>query len=188
MASTKNTSTTRTPSGYRLIRVVIASYFVMVSTGFVSGTNAIPLADTVMPHGLATLVGSSALFILGVLVLTGVWLRPAVLVLAAIILSSATIQNFGSTATAIPGDFWRELTLISTLLLTTMRSPNTFLGSLFGGSLFGFSGNDDTVSPRRVALVRPSKATRLPVAPTHPPLFNRVNNIFLDDSADSLAT
>ncbi len=190
MSSAPLSKNSNYPSGYHLIRVLIASYFLMVSFGFISGTTALPVAMLVLPVATAELVGNAALFVLGFLVLTGIWLRPAVILLCGAIFSSSLISHFGAVGSAPAGDFWRDLTLVGTLLLTCLRAPISNRGSLLGlGSHSAPEHNSSAIiMPRRVAVARPSNVTRLPVPSKRTAVFRRVDNIFLDDHNDSLAS
>ncbi len=189
MAGTQTQENTSRASGYHLIRILLASYFVMVSIGFISGTNATPLASLFMSAENAELVGSAAPFILGFLVLSGIWMRPAAYMLAAIIVGSSLILHFGTTAVLALENFWRDLTLVGILLVSCTKAPSHNRGSLLGLTSSSVKTDQQlVVAPRRVAIARPSNVTRLPIAPKHPPVFRRVDNIFLDELGDSIAS
>ncbi len=109
-------------SGQNLIRVLIASYFVGVSIGLVSGTSATPLFSMVMPGEQADLLGRAVIFALAYLVMTGLWLRPAALLLGLVTFWSSYIVNFSAEGPISVGNFWRDLTLIGALMLTYVQS------------------------------------------------------------------
>ncbi len=109
-------------SGQNLIRVLIASYFMGVSIGLVSGTSATPLFSTVLPGEQADMAGKAVIFALAYLVMTGIWLRPAALLLGLVTFWSSYIVNFSAEGPISVGNFWRDLTLIGALMLTYVQS------------------------------------------------------------------
>ncbi len=109
-------------SGQNLIRVLIASYFVGVSIGLVPGTSATPLFAMVIAGEQAELMGRAVIFALAYLVMTGLWLRPAALLLGLVTFWSSYIVNFSPEGPISVGNFWRDLTLIGSLMLTYVQS------------------------------------------------------------------
>lgn len=102
-------------SGQNLVRIVIASYFLAVSTGLIPGTVAWPLTAPFLPEPYAGLAGKAAIFLTAYLVLVGVWLRVSALLLATLLFWSSYIANAG---TGNLEAFWRDLALIGALILT----------------------------------------------------------------------
>lgn len=188
MAATKNSSENLSQNGQNLIRILIASYFIAVSIGLITGTDATPLAATFLPPEQAQFVGSSTFFILGYMVLTGIWLRPAALLLGLIVFWSSYIANFGAQGTAVVGDFWRDLTLVGALMLTYMKSApraNQRRAMIRWTPRVRRIKPTETVAPRRVVSVaKPTNVVRLPSAARANIAPKKVENIFLDACDD----
>jgi uncharacterized membrane protein YphA (DoxX/SURF4 family) len=102
-------------SGQNLVRIVIASYFVAVSLGFIPGTAALPLTEPFLPEPYAEAASTAIIFATAYLVLIGAWLRFSALLLATVLFWSSYIENAG--AGNLEG-FWRDLALIGALILT----------------------------------------------------------------------
>ncbi len=185
MAATKNSSENLSQTGQNLIRVLIASYFIAVSVGMISGTDATPLAATFLPPVQAQFVGSATLFILGYMVMTGIWLRPAALILGLIIFWSSYIVNFGTGATAVVGDFWRDLTLVGALMLTYMKSAPRAAqrrAMIRWTPRVRRIQTNSKVAPRRVvSTAKPSNVVRLRATPRKQLTTISTENIFRDD-------
>ena len=170
--------------------MLIASYFIAVAVGLISGTDATPLANAYLPPEPAALIGRSAFFILGYLVLTGIWLRPAAMLLGIIMFWSSFILHFGPQATGSLSDFWRDLALVGALMLTYVRlSP---LGFRRGAMISWGSGNQKAgsgqIQPRRVHIAQTSNVTRLPISPDNAASVSRTENMFRDDLEEMLAS
>lgn len=192
MAATKDSSENLSQTGQNLIRVLIASYFIAVSVGMISGTDATPLAATFLPPVQAQFVGSATLFILGYMVMTGIWLRPAALILGLIIFWSSYIVNFGTGATAVVGDFWRDLTLVGALMLTYMKSTPRAAqrrAMIRWTPRVRHIQTGTKVAPRRVvSSVKSSNVVRLCVAPRTPEAVKTSDNIFRDALEEAAAS
>ncbi|MEE9428405.1 MAG: hypothetical protein V3V25_09695 [Paracoccaceae bacterium] len=188
-ADTRSNSSFGT-SGHNLIRVLIASYFIAVSIDLIAGTSGIALAALVLPPAAAELVGSSVLFIFGSLVLTGIWLRPAAMLLGITILLSSFVQYFGPAAVPL-ADLWRDLTLTGALLLTYSQAalPGQ-QNSTFAQWTPNYRNTEglSKIRPRRIVTVAASNIARLPAKPKPPSVFRRVDNIFVDEREDVLAS
>ncbi len=190
-------------TGQNLIRILIASYFIGVSIGLINGTNAAPLLAFFMPPEPASLVGKSIIFVLAYFVMTGLWLRPAALLLGLVTFWSSYIANFSTPGTVAIGDFWRDLTLIGALMLTYVQSSpraarRRKMIRLTPQARRVMPGKP--VTPRRVSAARSAVPARsdtvVPLnrrpAPSHPPRQDdplprhaNADNIFLDDLAAS---
>jgi len=187
----ENSQTAQSPVGHNLIRVVIASYFIAVSIGLITGTNGIALAALVLPAQTAELVGSSALFILGTLVLTGIWLRPAAILLSVIILAASLLQYFGPASALVLSELWRDLTLVCALMLTysASRQRGAAPATLAQWTpKHRNAGDGANIRPRRVVVSQASNITRLPTVNKPPSVFRKVDNIFVDYRDDVLAS
>jgi uncharacterized membrane protein YphA (DoxX/SURF4 family) len=111
-------SNTLNQCGQNVVRILIASYFIAVSTGLISGTNLVALTRFFLPEHAAGAVAAVALFTMGFLVLTGVFLRVTAMLLALTLFWSSFIAAFQAPSYAAIGDFWRDLALIGALILT----------------------------------------------------------------------
>ena len=109
-------------TGQNLIRILISSYFIGIALGLIDGTSATILAEAVMPTSAALIVGSIVIFSLAFLVMIGMWLRPAALLLGLTIFWSSYIANFGPEGPIAISEFWRDIALIGSLMLTYVQS------------------------------------------------------------------
>ncbi len=177
---------------HKLLRILVASYFIGISLGLAPGIDTARLLNTILPSEQAEQVGAAIVFALSWLILAGMWLRPAVLLLALFVFWSSFVQNVLDMGAVGSGDFWRDLTLMGALMLTYVR-----LGPEAGrkGSLLRFTpkvrrlGNGAQITPRRVQPL-PSKVSVLRPRGGEKPRKNRpeealrplddVQNIFLD--------
>ena len=178
-------------AGQNLLRILIASYFIAVAIGLIAGTDATPLASVYLAPEPAALLGRSAFFILGYLVMTGIWLRPAAMLLGIIMFWSSYILHFGPGATGPLGDFWRDLALVGALMLTYARlSPR----GLRRSSMIRWTRNpqpadlQQPVAPKRVAVLLPSNVTRLQTSAERAAGQKQTENIFRNDLNDLLAS
>ena len=191
MAAARTTKNHLNQAGQNLIRILIASYFIAVSIGLIAGTDATPLAAVVLSPEPASLIGRSALFILGYLVLTGIWLRPAAMLLGLLTFWSSYILHFGPASAAPLGDFWRDLALVGALMLTYSRPAVLSLRRnapiVVAANSGGFQAGS-AVQPRRVLAKKSSNVTRLPSPAERAATMARVENIFRDDLEDILAS
>ncbi len=185
MAATRKSSENLSQTGQNLIRVLIASYFIAVSVGMISGTDATPLVSSFLPPVQAQFAGSATMFILGYMVMTGIWLRPAALVLGLIIFWSSYITNFGAGNSAVIGDFWRDLTLVGALMLTYMKSAPRAAqrrAMIRWTPRVRRIPTTTKVAPRRVvSTAKPSNVVRLRATPRKQQATKTTDNIFRDD-------
>ncbi len=106
-------------TGHNLLRILVASYFIGVAAGLIEGTQAAALAAPFLPQPAAEALGAAVVFALAYMVMTGIWLRPAALLLGLVTFWSSYLQHFAAAdAAAGIGAFWRDLTLIGALMLT----------------------------------------------------------------------
>ncbi|SPH17957.1 hypothetical protein DEA8626_01486 [Defluviimonas aquaemixtae] len=141
-------------SGQNLVRILIASYFLAVSVGFIPGTVATPLTAWLLPAADAELAARVIVFATAYLVLVGAWLRLSALVLANLLFWSSYIGN--ATAGNVEA-FWRDIALIGALMLTyTQTLPRA---ARHRAALHW--------TPR-VRKLRPSRASETPVTPVMP--------------------
>lgn len=98
-----------------IMRLLVISYFIAMSLGWIGGTQMIDFMIPILPDGLATMLMRGLILFLSVLVLTGFGRRHAALVLALVVFFSSytTLYSGGDI-----GAFWRDLALIGALLMT----------------------------------------------------------------------
>ncbi|MGR3344561.1 MAG: hypothetical protein ACU0DI_15305 [Paracoccaceae bacterium] len=178
-------------SGQNLIRILISSYFIGIALGLIEGTNAIILAEVVMPANAAHIVGSVVVFSLAYLVMIGMWLRPAALLLALTMFWSSYITNFGPQGPMAISDFWRDIVLISSLMLTYVQTGPS---SVARRAMLRWTPRvrpilpKSTVTPRRVTNEAPSTVNRLHAAPTFVHARSKTENIFREDFDVAIAS
>lgn len=102
-------------SAQMITRLLIVSYFVALALGQISGMEVSQMAATFLPDPYATIVMKGVILALSIMILIGLFRRPAALVLALIVFWSSylTLYSGGSIDA-----FWRDLALIGGLLLT----------------------------------------------------------------------
>ncbi|EAR50400.1 hypothetical protein OG2516_02753 [Oceanicola granulosus HTCC2516] len=105
-------------TGQNLIRIVIASYFMAAALGLISGTHATPLFAHWLAPDLARSVGGAVSFLISFTLLCGFAIRATALVMAMVVFWSSFIAAYGPAPTAGVDQFWRDLALISALMLT----------------------------------------------------------------------
>lgn len=105
-------------AGLSMIRIVIASYFTAVSLEIIDGVNPAALFLPFLPALPADLAGSALLLFLSLLLMTAICLRMAALSLALFVLSSSLMQNFIAYEVGNLTFFWRDLALISAVILS----------------------------------------------------------------------
>lgn len=186
MPATSEAKNNLNQTGQNLVRVLIASYFVAVSIGLISGTGGIPLASQLMAEPFATYVGNAVVFSLAYLVMMGIWLRPAALLLALTIFWSSYLVNFSTGGAQAMGDFWRDLALIGALFLTyTQSGPRavTRRAMLRWSPRVRRLKPQEPVAPRRVVANTPVRAKITPIGPriAARDAEPAVENIFADD-------
>jgi uncharacterized membrane protein YphA (DoxX/SURF4 family) len=179
-------------SGQNLVRIVIASYFVAVSLGFIPGTAALPLTEPFLPEPYAEAASTAIVFATAYLVLIGAWLRFSALLLATVLFWSSYIENAG--AGNLEG-FWRDLALIGALILTytqTLPRAENRRAALRWSRRVRKITPTRIVAPRRPAATaaRPTPpAAEMPglrvVARTAQPIES--DNIFCDDPQIAVA-
>jgi uncharacterized membrane protein YphA (DoxX/SURF4 family) len=189
MAARNFTKLTCILFGQNTLRILIGAYIVAVAVGLIAGTGATPLAGVYLSPEPAALIGRSAFFILGYLVLTGLWLRPAAVLLGIIMFWSSLIVHVGPGATGPIGQFGRDLVLVAMLFLTYSRattlSPRTHttlaiipgLGALLGGH---------KIAPQRVSASITAPAAPVPLTFKHVPNDRDTENAFRDDLEEIL--
>lgn len=109
-------------TGQNLIRVLIASYFIAVASGLITGTTATVLTLALVPPAFAATAASALVLVLAFLVLMGIWLRPAALLLSMIIFTASYIGNLLPGNPLAIAEFWRDLALIGALMLTYVQT------------------------------------------------------------------
>ena len=142
-------------AGLNLLRVLISSYFIAVALSLVKGTDLTALAVLLLPGNLGIFAANTMVFILAYLVLMGMWLRPAVLLLATYVLASSIYATTLTTSPEIMSDLWRDITLIAGLMMS-------YINSSFRNRR-GTPGRDDDndhITPRRVAGLRETPSQR----------------------------
>lgn len=144
-----------------LLRIVIASYFLAVALNLIPGTSLTILASQVLPAHVAEPLSAMVVFALAFLVMIGLYMRPAALVLGLMTLFASYLQMIELGVLDELGTFWRDLVLISALMLTyAENAPRDYRMR---------SAIRRKVTPRRVARgdhphsARP-KAVTLPAA------------------------
>jgi len=178
-------------SGQNLIRILISSYFIGIALGLIDGTNATILAEVVMPANAAHIVGSVVIFSLAFLVMIGMWLRPAALLLALTMFWSSYIANFGPEGPMAIGDFWRDIVLIGSLMLTYVQTGPR---SVARRAMVRWTPRvrpirpKSAVTPRRVTNEAPSTVTRLHAAPTFVHAQSTTGNTTREDFDVALAS
>ena len=116
-----------------------------------------------MPANTAHIVGSVVIFSLAFLVMIGMWLRPAALLLALIMLCSSYVANFGPEGLLAISDFSRDIVLIGALMLTYVH---TDLRSASRRAMLRWTPRVRTIrpkqsiAPRRVTNDTPSSIAR----------------------------
>ena len=202
MTATRTESDTLGQSGQNLLRILVASYFIGVSIGLIDGTRATALITLFLPPGPADRFAAAMVFVLAYLVLTGLWLRPAALLLGLVIFWSSIITHVVQSTVINIGDFWRDLTLISALMLTYVQASPRIARRR---SLWRRIPRArrlrpaEAVSPRRVVSQSALAAERLrpetePVVPLHPRWLrgrtqeSMPDNIFAEERSDAVAS
>ena len=164
-----------------LLRVIIASYFIALSLGMISGATLSPLAAMLISEQLASLMSSLLMFGLASLVMLGLHIRPAALLLGLITLAGSFVTLNASGVAENLGAFWRDLVLVAALVLT--YSENAPRDRHKRRAL------RQKVAPRRVTP-KPATATTLVATPcrgakdANAP--RRLNKTWVMDDDDSL--
>lgn len=104
-------------TGLNLIRIIIGSYFAGVSLDLIEGFDQSALFLPLLDAQMADLAGSTLLFFVSVIFMTGIGLRLSSLSLAILVLCSSTIENFAYFELGNISAFWRDLALICGVLL-----------------------------------------------------------------------
>mgnify|MGYP006271411273 CR=1 FL=1 len=187
------------------LRMLIASYFIAVALGLIPGTDLAILFAGVLPapHDGATAAG--LVFILAFMIMAGYATRAAALVLALMTFYASYLAMIALGVADELGAFWRDLALISALLLT-YSEPTA--GSRPRRRLISRTvlprrvrASRETASAARTARPAPAvnhatlRATATPVGATPAPkgaraeLFDDVDsladNIFLEDERNA---
>jgi uncharacterized membrane protein YphA (DoxX/SURF4 family) len=111
-------------SGHLMLRLLIASYFIGAATGIVPFSSGREMAAILLPDAYAGFGYSAFMFTTSYLILMGRQIRAAALLLAVFVFWSSFLASFGPNRTLGLEEFWRDLALISGLLLTyANRAP-----------------------------------------------------------------
>lgn len=122
-----------------ITRLLIVSYFVAIALGLNTGFELSLLAETFLPPVPAQYLMQLSILILCVMVLCGVWRRPAALLLALIVFWTSYLTLYAGGEI---GTFWRDLALIGGLLLTA--NVTTYADhALAHGEAEAFDDTDD---------------------------------------------
>ena len=98
-----------------IMRLLVLSYFIALSLGWIGGTPMIEFMFPVLPDVIAAHLMQAIILVLSGLILIGIGRRPAALIMSLIVFFSSY------SALYTGGDispFWRDLALIGALLLT----------------------------------------------------------------------
>lgn len=105
-------------AGQTVLRNLIASYFIAVALGIISGTNLALLFSAVLPAPLDAAFAAGMVFILAFMVMLAVYTRVAALILALMMFYASYLMMVELGVEQELGSFWRDLALIAALLLT----------------------------------------------------------------------
>lgn len=98
-----------------IMRLLVISYFIAMSLGWIGGTQMMEFMFPVLPDEIAKMLMRGLILLLSALVLIGIGRRHAALTLALVVFfSSYTTLYAGGDI----GAFWRDLALIGALLMT----------------------------------------------------------------------
>jgi hypothetical protein len=103
------------------------------------------------------------------LILIGRQVRPAALLLALFIFWSSFMASFGPTRLLGFAEFWRDLVLMSSLLLTYINAPRVFEASLRPARQRRRSRNAKIIQPRRVVVDKAASARAMAARQTQQP-------------------
>jgi uncharacterized membrane protein YphA (DoxX/SURF4 family) len=103
--------------GLTLIRIIIASYFLAVSINLVEGTHPSLLFSHMSDPEAANILGSFLLFMGAYLLLCGLAVRLVSIYLVLLLLGSSIMQNIVLVNAIQVDNFWRDLVLVSALIL-----------------------------------------------------------------------
>ena len=168
MTTSENSVGHLNQAGQNLGRILIASYFVAVALGMISGTDMTVLAQQAIPDPYAGYVSNGAVFVLAYLVLMGMWLRPAALLLSLALFWSSYIVHLGVSASGEITGFWRDLALIGALFLTYAQTGPRAIKRRAMLRWTPKTRRIDPhkyVAPRRVTATQPVRAMITPIAP-----------------------
>ncbi|MBF9029859.1 hypothetical protein HKCCE3408_05590 [Rhodobacterales bacterium HKCCE3408] len=101
-----------------LLRVLVASYFIVVALGFVPGTDFTVLEHLGGPSIIVGIVISALVFGLAFMVMIGAYTRLCALLLGLMTVFAAFLGLAHPGASLDIGAFWRDLALIAALMLT----------------------------------------------------------------------
>lgn len=158
-------------TGRSLIRIVIGSYFVAISTGLVHGVDRAALFSAIMTPPQAEQAGSATLMVLSIVFMSGLLLRLSALMLALFVLCSSLIQNQFLLGPIGFSAYWRDMALVCAILLTYaaqrphgVRKVRWFLAPGTGWIPRGGKARAGVV-PRRVTAA--GKSARRPARPDY---------------------
>ncbi|CAN0577593.1 unnamed protein product, partial [Ectocarpus sp. 12 AP-2014] len=97
-------------------RLLVVSFFIALSLGLIEGADIKLLATPFFPETIALYSMRTLVMALSIMILAGLWRRPAALVLALIVFWPAYISLYnGGDVSA----FWRDLALIGGLIMAS---------------------------------------------------------------------
>ncbi|QMU57585.1 MAG: hypothetical protein GKR98_04830 [Boseongicola sp.] len=105
-------------SGHSLVRLLIVSYFMALSVGFIAGTDVSVLAAPIFPAPFDHILTSAIVFSLALMILIGRQRRLAALVLAVMLFWASYVIMLSNSLAHDLDAFWRDLALIGALILT----------------------------------------------------------------------
>ena len=102
----------------KFIRMVMASYFMAVALGVISGFEPAVFFSLFLSPDLASTVGSAVVLHFAVLMFFGLFLRLASLYLAIVVLTSALVTHVVTPDVVAIDRLWHEVVLIGGLMLS----------------------------------------------------------------------
>ena len=166
-----------------VVRILIASYFLAMATGLVFEPASRTFLDGILPGEYAQLASTTYLFVTAFAIMTGVYLRPAALLLAVYIFWSGFLHyDLGGSQEALSA-YWRDMALLGAILLIAVTEP---------GAKARFNPfSKPAVAPRRIrgeprTSRRPQRQTSIDPAPEAPFIdmddnsFGEMANLFAD--------
>lgn len=105
-----------------ITRLLVVSFFIALSLGLISGVDIKLLATPFLPETIAEYTMRGLMLVLSILVLVGVFRRPAALILALMVFWPSYMTLFsGGDVSA----FWRDLALIGGLIMSAAEGRKT---------------------------------------------------------------
>lgn len=100
-----------------LIRIVIASYFVAMSFGIVSGADPAIFFALWYPEPMAQLIGCAAMATCSLFIFFGFGVRLACVTLSILVLIATVMQNVTLAGIQNPEALWRDIVFVAMLML-----------------------------------------------------------------------